>query len=98
MFYYRYREKGKDWSDMFNESSERRCRDNLYGTSDCLDVDIEYEIYESDLIDSGTIEVYVLEDEECDDFDNCDVLDYVLNEYVDNKSIEDIKEEMRTIK
>lgn len=95
MFYYRYREKGKDWSYMFNESSERRCRDNLYGTSDCLDVDIEYEIYESDLIDSGVIESYVPEEDDVDDIYNDEILEYVLKNYSDNKSIEEIKEEMR---
>lgn len=98
MFYYRYKTKDGKWSDMLKESNERRCRDGLYGISDYLDVDIEYEIYESNLIDSGTIEAYTPEDEDYDDFDSWDILDYILNEYTDNKSIEEIKEEMRLTK
>lgn len=98
MFYYRYKTKDENWSDMFEESNERRCKDNLYEISDNLDVNIEYEIYESNLIDSGIIESYVPEEDDEDDFDIINILEYVLNEYVDNKSLEEIKNEIRLTK
>lgn len=55
MFYYRYREKGKEWSDMLTETRERRCMDNLYEISECND--IEYEIYEANLISKGKLDL-----------------------------------------
>lgn len=98
MFYYRYTIQDGNWSDMLYESNERRCKDSLYEISDNLDFDIEYEIYESNLIDSGVIESYVPEEDDEDDIYDDEMLEYVLKNYADNKSIEEIKEEMRLTK
>lgn len=78
MFYYRYKTQDGNWSDMLVESSERRCKDNLYEISDNLDVDIEYEIHESNLIDSGIIESYVPGEDDEDDIYDDEMLEYVL--------------------
>lgn len=79
---------------MFEGSNERKCMDNLYEISDYIDVNIEYEIYESNLIDSGIIESYVPKEDEDDIYDD-EILEYVLKNYTDNKSIEEIKDEIR---
>lgn len=80
MFFYRYKEIGKEWSEMLTETSFRRCIDNLY--TGIYEGDIEYEIYESNLIDKDVIK---MNDEYEDEYSmiNEDHMEYLKLIYLD---------------